>query len=195
MTFKMTVEDQTITVYNLREDTQEFIGKGDAFIPAFTGLPANCTAVKPPEIKSGFIAIFDAAKQKWALSEDHRGETVFSIETGEALLITDPGPYPDGVTTIAPEKAWQKWDGKSWVDDEEAKKASLIAEADTQKRTLLADTNQMINTLQDAVDLDMATDEEIKLLAAWKKFRVLLNRVDTSEPDNIVWPEVPGNVA
>ncbi len=47
MTFKMTGESRTITVYNFRADTCEFIGKGDALIPAFTGLPACCTSEKP----------------------------------------------------------------------------------------------------------------------------------------------------
>ncbi|EHH6603082.1 tail fiber assembly protein [Escherichia coli] len=34
--------------------------------------------------------------------------------------------------------------------------------------------------LLDAVELGIATDEETSLLAAWKKYRVLLNRVDKS---------------
>ncbi|EFB3321859.1 tail fiber assembly protein [Escherichia coli] len=39
--------------------------------------------------------------------------------------------------------------------------------------------------LQDAVDLGIATEEESSLLAAWKKYRVLLNRVDTSVAPDI----------
>ncbi|WP_172903417.1 tail fiber assembly protein, partial [Escherichia coli] len=35
------------------------------------------------------------------------------------------------------------------------------------------------------------TEEEISLLEAWKKYRVLLNRVDTSTVQNIEWPTVP----
>ncbi|WP_332128981.1 tail fiber assembly protein, partial [Escherichia coli] len=45
--------------------------------------------------------------------------------------------------------------------------------------------------LQDAVDLEIATDEERWLLEAWNKFRVLLNRVDTSTAPDIEWPAVP----
>ncbi|ECA9704885.1 tail fiber assembly protein, partial [Salmonella enterica subsp. enterica serovar Bredeney] len=33
-----------------------------------------------------------------------------------------------------------------------------------------------------------ATDEEKARLLAWKKYRVLVNRVDTSKPE---WPEQP----
>ncbi|EFA6329502.1 hypothetical protein E3C62_13755 [Escherichia coli] len=44
---------------------------------------------------------------------------------------------------------------------------------------------------QDAVDLEIATEEEASLLEAWKKYRVLLNRVDTSTAPDIEWPAVP----
>jgi phage terminase Nu1 subunit (DNA packaging protein) len=46
-------------------------------------------------------------------------------------------------------------------------------------------------TIQDAVDLEIATEEENSLLEAWKKYRVLLNRVDTSTAPDIEWPEEP----
>lgn len=195
MTFKMTGEDQTITVYNLRADTQEYIGKGDAFIPAFTGLPANCTTVTPPEIKAGFIAIFEAEKQKWALNEDHRGETVFNTETGAALLITEPGAYPDRTTLQPPENAWQKWDGTTWVNDEAAEHAALIEQAEASKKTLIKQVGEVIATLQDAVDFEMATAEEKQRLIDYKKYRVLLSRVQTENAPDIVWPEAPENVA
>lgn len=40
MTFKMSEQVQTIKIFNLRSDTNEFIGAGDAYIPPHTGLPA-----------------------------------------------------------------------------------------------------------------------------------------------------------
>lgn len=70
-------------------------------------------------------------------------------------------------------------------------KEQLIAEAEQQKQSLLAEANNAIAPLQDAVDLDMATDEEIEKLKAWKKYRVLLNRVDTSTAPDIDWPIKP----
>lgn len=48
--------------------------------------------------------------------------------------------------------------------------------------------SEKIATLQDAVDLDITTDDEKAQLDKWKKYRVLVNRVDTSNPD---WPEQP----
>ena len=114
MTFKMSETDQTVTVYNLRSDTNEFIGLGDAFIPAHTGLPANCTTIKPPVIKAGFVAIFDSEKQKWVSREEHRGEVLFDTENGNELVITEPGAYPERTTTLAPANAWQKW-RRGWM--------------------------------------------------------------------------------
>jgi hypothetical protein len=49
----------------------------------------------------------------------------------------------------------------------------------------------VIATLQDAVDLDMATDAEKTALTALKKYRVLLNRVDTTKAPDITWPDQP----
>ncbi|ECC9764085.1 phage tail protein, partial [Salmonella enterica subsp. salamae] len=37
-------------------------------------------------------------------------------------------------------------------------------------------------------DLDEATDKEKASLLAWRKYRVLVNRVDTLNP---AWPEQP----
>ncbi|AUA43589.1 tail fiber assembly protein [Escherichia coli O158/O8:H27] len=39
--------------------------------------------------------------------------------------------------------------------------------------------------------MEIATEEEKALLAAWKKYRVLLNCVDTSTAPDIEWPTVP----
>lgn len=70
-------------------------------------------------------------------------------------------------------------------------KEQLIAEAEQQKQSLLAEANSAIAPLQDAVDLGMSTEAEAAALQAWKKYRVLLNRVDTSTAPDIDWPEKP----
>ncbi|ELI42841.1 tail fiber assembly protein [Escherichia coli KTE120] len=51
--------------------------------------------------------------------------------------------------------------------------------------------SEYIAPLQDAVDLEIATAEERSLLEAWNKYRVLLNRVDTSTAPDIEWPTSP----
>lgn len=69
-----------------------------------------------------------------------------------------------------------------------------ITMADNEKTRLLDVATAAIAPLQDAVDLDMATDEERALLTGWKKYRVELSRIDTNAAPDIDWPEVP-NVA
>ncbi|PVZ86695.1 phage tail protein [Serratia sp. S1B] len=48
-----------------------------------------------------------------------------------------------------------------------------------------------ISPLQDAVDLGIATGKETGQLKAWKTYRVLLSRIDTSTAPDIDWPVAP----
>ncbi|AYY46521.1 tail fiber assembly protein [Citrobacter freundii] len=192
MTFKMTDSNRVITIYNLSSSTNEFIGQGDGFIPANTGLPAYSTDIAPPSAKAGFVAVFNFESEKWSLVEDHRGTTVYDIHTGEAITINQLGKLPDDVVSVAPEGHFVKWDGKKWVHDTEAEKMAQVTQATQQKESLLALATSKIAPLQDAADLDIATEAEAELLLAWKKCRVLLNRVDTSKPE---WPPLPDTKA
>ncbi|EAS9331685.1 tail fiber assembly protein [Salmonella enterica] len=191
MTFKMSDIPQTIKIFNLRSDTNEFIGAGDAYIPPHTGLPANCTDIAPPDIPSSHIAVFDAETQTWSLHEDHRGETVYDTTTGNQVYISEPGPLPENVTSVSPDGEYQKWDGKAWVKDEAAETAARLREAEGTKSRLLQMASEKIAPLQDAVDLGLATDDEKAQLDEWKKYRVLVNRVDTSTAPKIDWPKKP----
>lgn len=69
--------------------------------------------------------------------------------------------------------------------------AQRIEIAEEQKQYLLSEAAESIAPLQDAVDLGMATPEEEVLLREWKKYRVMLNRVDTSLAPDITWPQKP----
>ncbi|HGJ5866561.1 tail fiber assembly protein [Arsenophonus nasoniae] len=59
------------------------------------------------------------------------------------------------------------------------------------KNYLLEQATKMIAPLQDAVDLNVATEAEKAALVAWKKYRVLLNRLDISNASDIEWPIPP----
>ncbi|EBE9405340.1 tail fiber assembly protein [Salmonella enterica] len=193
MTFKMSEQAQTIKIFNLRSDTNEFIGAGDAYIPPHTGLPANCTDIAPPDIPSSHIAVFDAETQTWSLQEDHRGETVYDTTTGNQMYISEPGPLPENATSVSPGGGYKKWDSKTqvWVNDEAAEAAARLREAEETKSRLLQMASEKIAPLQDAVDLGLATDDEKAQFDEWKKYRVLVNRVDTLNSD---WPEKPSQL-
>lgn len=186
MAFKFSGKDRTIRIYNLRADTREFIGAGDAYIPANTGLPADCTNIAPPEVPSGKVAVFNGTA--WELVEDYRNQTVYRKETGERVYITGLGALPADVTTIVPDGNYMRWNGEGWVKDTEAERAAAVAFAESEKKRLIQEATLTIQTLQDAVDMDMATDEETSLLVEWKKYRVLLSRIEPFDAPLIEWP-------
>lgn len=78
-----------------------------------------------------------------------------------------------------------------WVDVPPPPKEQLMEQAEAKKQRLLSEAAEAIAPLQDAVDLDMATPKEEALLKEWKKYRVMLNRVDTSLGVGEVWPTPP----
>ncbi|EIH4362381.1 tail fiber assembly protein [Escherichia coli] len=76
----------------------------------------------------------------------------------------------------------------AWVDIPLPTYEEKIAAAEASKLNLKANADSEIAWRQDAVDAGIATDEETAALAEWKKYRVLLMRVDTAKP---VWPTPP----
>ncbi|EES5291267.1 tail fiber assembly protein [Escherichia coli] len=190
MDFRMSEQPRTITIYNLLAGTNEFIGEGDAYIPPHTGLPANSTDIAPPDIPAGFVAVFNSDDASWHLVEDHRGKTVYDVASGDALFISELGPLPENVTWLSPAGEYQRWDGVSWVKDEEAEKLFRIREAEEKKARLIQEATDNIAILQDAVNLEIATNEENSQLDSWRKYRVLVSRIDTSTAPDIVWPEL-----
>lgn len=86
-------------------------------------------------------------------------------------------------------------DGNWCFDGLNLLKKELSREEQTEKNRaeksrLMAEATNVIDPLQDAVDFGIATEAEISSLTEWRKYRVLLNRVDPDE-SSIVWPVVP----
>ncbi|ECD1969366.1 DUF4376 domain-containing protein [Salmonella enterica subsp. enterica serovar Abaetetuba] len=184
MAFKMSEQAQTIKIYNLRSDTNEFIGAGDAYIPPHTGLPANCTDIAPPDIPASHTAVFDSEKQTWSLFEDHRGETVYDTTTGNPIYISEPGPLPENTTTQAPTSPIDKFENGQWVAD--------LNTARIQKH---ADINNWRNTQENANytftfnnhnwDYGKATQERLSLSVQMAKQNKL--------PDGFIWTDADNN--
>ena len=191
MTFKQKNEDQTIRIFNLRADTNEFIGAGDAYIPANTGLPAHSTDIEPPATTEGNMAVFDTAKSKWSLVEDHRNAVVYDINTATEIIISELGELPKNTTAKRPSGPYQKWDGGDWVVDEEATREATIASNMQTKSAMLKSANERIATLQDAVDFDIATEREKELLVEWKKHRIKVSRIGADGYEGVSFPETP----
>ena len=82
---------------------------------------------------------------------------------------------------IPPGKQIGTLNGKpALIDIPQPTKKELIAIAEVKKSQLREKADSEISWRQDAVDADIATYEEATTLTQWKKYRVLLMRVDTS---------------
>ncbi|WP_270377512.1 tail fiber assembly protein, partial [Escherichia coli] len=137
MAFRMSEQARTIKIYNLLAGTNEFIGEG------------NSTDIAPPDIPAGFVAVFNSNEASWHLVEDHRGKTVYDVASGDELFISELGPLPENVTWLSPEEK-----------DTEAEKLFRIREAEETKNNLMQVASEHIAPLQDAADLEIATEEE-----------------------------------
>lgn len=86
--------------------------------------------------------------------------------------------------------------GDDWfyIDGKLSQNIDYTGRAESKKTQLLSNATTKIAPLQDAEDLGIATDEEAALLQAWKNYRVLLNRVDTSTAPDVKWPTPPVDV-
>ncbi|WP_421490662.1 tail fiber assembly protein [Pseudocitrobacter faecalis] len=92
--------------------------------------------------------------------------------------------------------------GKTWSSDENNRPVLIdippptpeqeIEEAEARRNQLRAKADAEIAWRRDAIDAEIATEQEAAELVEWKKYRVLLMRVDTTKP---VWPTVPGGQA
>lgn len=67
----------------------------------------------------------------------------------------------------------------------------LIDEASCQLKQLQVEATVKIDTLQDAIDLNMAEKGDETLLKAWKIYRVKLSKIDILLSPKIDWPEKP----
>ena len=148
--------------------------------------PDNALRVKP-KFKDGFHPC--AKNGEWVLVEDHRDKTVYNIETKESFKIDYLGEIKKGFTSLEPFQ-FSKWNGKKWVLDEDEQNAFKVKQNKMLKNSLLNEANENISILQDAIDLDMSENGDEDKLKAWKRYRVLLNRIDVSNIA-VVFPEKP----
>ncbi len=178
-----------IRVFHYVTETGEYWTWSDEYIPVGVSIPGSSTLIDPGEDIAGHVWVFDGSA--WVSKEDHRGEAVYSTETGAEVIVKYIGVIKDGFTTSAPVTPYDKWDGTQWVTDADAKHAADVSAAVQKKNALRSTADDEIAWLQDAVDAGIATDEETALLAAWKAYRVQLMRIKTDIAPDIDWPTPP----
>lgn len=165
----------------------EYSGATYQYLPVGVGVPANSYLDAPKPVKDGKAIIRDG--DKWVYPADHRGKKIYSTATGAESTVTEIGDIPNDYTLLKPSSEFDCWDGEKWGLDENKQHQHYVAVATAQKKQLLNEATAQIDYLQDAIDTEIATDEEKALYAEWKKYRALLNRIDVDTAPEIDWPK------
>lgn len=121
-------------IYNYDRTTGEYLSIGEAKPdPLDAGswlIPAFSTTIEPPTAVVHEVAVFTGSF--WEIMQDYRTADAWLIETAEAVVITEIGPVPEGVTLADPTGlANPIWVGGRWVNDDTAE----LADAKESKRT------------------------------------------------------------
>ncbi|HGG8702163.1 TPA: tail fiber assembly protein [Enterobacter cloacae] len=181
-----------ITVFNYDGETREYLFSTVEYLAVGVGLPANSCTDAPGESKEDFVICRTADSTAWEYVADHRGEIVYSTNTGEAVAVNEPGDYPEDTTTQAPVTPYDTWNGSEWVTDTEAQHAADVEAAEQQKAALLLEAKATISLWQTELQLGVISDEDKVSLIEWLTYIKRLQAVDTSTAPGTNWPTSPG---
>lgn len=179
----------TVTVYNFNAVSGEFTGSSDEFLAQGVGLPGNACITAPPATEAGRVALYRDGS--WLAVADHRGETVYSLTDGAAILIDAPGDYPADTTPLKPATAWDKWDGEKWVTDTDAQQAEAMSDAGKKKSALISEANVNTQAWQTQLLLGIITEEDKATLTTWMKYIQEVQAVNVTNTPDIIWPQKP----
>lgn len=158
--------------------------------------PHLSVLVSPPKIPAGKVAKWETGYNpvtnsqfgsentgEWILVDDNRGKNLYKTSDGSEYNgdYDGIGPIPEDATLEPRPSELHKFFAGKWVisDEDEAtlKKEKKIAEIEAFIETETNIANEKIAPLEDAVDLEIATEEEARQYKEWRKYRVLLNRI------------------
>ena len=184
----LTISAGWAVVYNV-DAKGELLQATYQYLPIGVGLPANAYLDAPKSVKDNQAIIHNG--QQWTYPKDLRGTIIYSTETGVETTMQEVGEIPEGYTTSKPTSEFDSWDGKKWQLDVSKQHQYEVNQASAKKNQFIADATSQISYLQDAVESEIASEQETQLLAKWKKYRVLVNRIDIEQAPNIDWPSQP----
>ena len=154
-------------------------------------LPAGAYLEVPPEVGMNEKAVM--TKSGWIIVQDFRG-AYYAKTDGTEIIVDEFGPLPEGVTETPKPTPFHIWSDSGWIVDDDLVVADAIVKTKNERDHKLAIATSQIAPLQDAVDLEDATDKEVSMLKKWKQYRVALNRIGDQPgyPKTIEWPSPPG---
>ncbi|MCW6567863.1 tail fiber assembly protein [Yersinia ruckeri] len=180
-----------ITAYNFDGISREYLSSSVEYLAVGVGLPAHSCIDAPPSLKDGFVVCRTEDFSAWEYVDDHRGDTVYSKDTGQPLIISMLGEYPLNITLDAPVTPYDKWDGEKWVTDSTAKHDADIADAEQHRQTLLAQVDELTSDWRVELMLGDISEENKKKLSSWMAYKTAVKAVDVSTAPDVSWPAQP----
>lgn len=178
-----------VLIYNVDSNTGEYLYACYEYLPTGVSLPAYAFLDEPQKVDDKHAIVRDA--QGWTYPNDYRGHSIYLLENAAESIVSMIGDIPDNYTLLQPNTQFDSWDGEKWILDIHKKHQYLIDIANNEKRRLMNDATSQLSFLQDAIDAEIATEDEQAAYILWKKYRVALNRIDVNDAPNIDWPVKP----
>ncbi|HAN6025247.1 tail fiber assembly protein [Escherichia coli] len=186
------LNDGEIIVHNYDGETREYISTSTEYLAVGVGIPACSCLDAPGTHKAGYAICRSVDLNSWEYVPDHRGEVVYSTETGDTKEITVPGDYPENTTTIAPLTPYDEWDGEKWVTDTEAQHSAAVGAAEAQRQSLIDAAMASISLIQLKLRAGRKlTQAETTRLNAVLDYIDAVTATDTSTAPDVIWPELP----
>ena len=186
------LNDGEIIVHYYDGETREYISTSTEYLAVGVGIPACSCLDAPGTHKAGYAICRSVDLNSWEYVPDHRGEVVYSTETGDTKEITVPGDYPENTTTIAPLTPYDKWDGEKWVTDTEAQHSAAVEAAEAQRQSLIDAAMASISLIQLKLQAGRKlTQPENTRLNAVLDYIDAVTATDTSTAPDVIWPELP----
>ncbi|EEQ3642313.1 tail fiber assembly protein [Escherichia coli] len=184
-----------VVIYNYDSKTREYLSTSTEYLAVGIGIPACSCLDAPVTHKAGYAICRSADFNSWEYVPDHRGEIIYSTETGESKEITALGDYPENTTTIAPLTPYDKWDGEKWVTNTEAQHSAAVEAAEAQRQSLIDAAMASISLIQLKLQAGRKlTQAENTRLNAVLDYTDAVMATDTSTAPDVIWPVPPETV-
>ncbi|HHK8233188.1 TPA: tail fiber assembly protein [Serratia marcescens] len=180
-----------ITVFNFDGETREYLSSSVEYLAVGVGVPAN-SCVDSPLVKRDHLAVCRTADHSaWEYITDYRGETAYSKENGQPVIISVLGDYPPDTTSEAPATPYDSWSGTAWVTDTDKKHAADVEMAEQEKKAILEDARKTISLWQTELQLGIISDEDKASLINWLTYIKEVEANEVSTVPDINWPVPP----
>lgn len=155
--------------------------------------PPQSAPDAPPDVPEGMLARRLMDDSGWEIVVDTLG--VWWDADGTQVRVDSLDTDVSAMTRMPPPNETSLLVNGFWVSDPAKVAAAAKSTVDSAVTAGMSEAARQIAVLQDAVDLGMATQAESTAYTEWRRYRILLSRVN-SDPayPNVTLPEQPPKV-